>query len=63
MVQSHLGTEKKRGGGIGKNGSLILRIRISGDDGNRARDKSHTPYESAGMMESDPMRVVTPLGL
>jgi len=30
MVQSHLGTEKKRGGGIGKSGSLILRIGISG---------------------------------
>jgi len=30
---------------------------------NRARDNSHTPYESAGMIESDPMRVVTPLGL
>jgi len=30
---------------------------------NRARDNSHTPYESAGMIESDLMRVVTPLGL
>jgi len=29
----------------------------------RARDHSHTPYESAGMIESDQMRVVTPLGL
>jgi len=30
---------------------------------NRARDNSHTPYASAGMIESDLMRVVTPLGL
>jgi len=29
----------------------------------RAQDNFHTPYESAGMMESDQMRVVTPLGL
>jgi len=27
----------------------------------RARNNSHTPYESAGMIESDQMRVVTPL--
>ena len=33
---------------IGKSGSLILRIRISGDDGDRAWDNSHTPYESRG---------------
>ena len=26
-------------------------------------DNSHTPYESAGMIESDQMRVGTPLGL
>ena len=29
----------------------------------RARDNSHTPYESAGMIESDQIRVMTPLGL
>jgi len=63
MVQSHLGTEKKRKGGIGQNGSLIFCIRISRDDGDRARDISHTPYESTGMMESDQMRVMTPLEL
>ena len=35
MVQSHLGSEKKRGGGMWKSGSLILCIRISGDDGDQ----------------------------
>ena len=29
----------------------------------RARDNSYTPYESAGMIESDQMRVRIPLGL
>ena len=29
----------------------------------RARDNSHTPYESAGLIESDQMRAVTHLGL
>ena len=29
----------------------------------RARDDSHTQDKSAGMIESDQMRVMTPLGL
>ena len=28
----------------------------------RAQDDSHTPYESAGMVEPDQTRVMTPLG-
>jgi len=35
MVQSNLGPENKHGGRIGKSDSLILRIRISGNDGDQ----------------------------
>ena len=30
---------------------------------NKARDNSHTSYESAGMIESEKMRFVTPVAL
>ena len=33
MVQSNLGPETKQGGRVGQSGSLIHRVRISGDNG------------------------------
>ena len=47
-------------------GKLTVSYSVSESAGmmeTRAWDNSHTPYESAGMIESDQMRVVTPLGL
>ena len=47
-------------------GNTVVSYSVSESAGmmeTRARDNSRTPYESAGMIESDQMRVVTPLGL